>query len=434
MQRIEGLEDGKYYIGRCILNDKQKEIAYNNPHCTEYFCNYKNIVECTDCVKYLLNNKKIKLFNEDFFEQKLDLKNDTKEDIKTCKKKCNNGYIYNHIERNEEKNNKFEIDNYKLMDMFKNNDFITKYSDLPYLINYENTFPKPKTVVHWGQLKMLLITILFLIKVVDPDEKEVHIIYAGSARGDNILLLAEMFPNTIWYLVDPRPHNKKLYTKLNNKDQIHEILKEYFTDDIAKRYSEKFKNRNHKLLFLSDIREGTEDEKVLANQESNANWHRIIQPDFSYLKFRCGYESDKIYKYYKGEIYLQVYAPASSTEARILFKKELEDYEYNIDEYQGKMLYFNRVIRPSYHKTLFKENYYFDHCYDCTYFSYIIKNYLSKFSNVNPFSNQKHKGSTNNKKSKDIFSIMKYITNYLCKHSQDKIKSHNNYVRNNIIQ
>ena len=303
-----------------------------------------------------------------------------------------------------------KIDNYKNIFKFKNNDFITKYSDLPYLIKYENTFPKPKTVVHWGQLKMLLVTALFFIKVIDPNEKEVHVIYAGSARGDNILLLCEMFPNTIWYLVDPRDHNKLLYKKLQNKDQIYEITKSYFTDDIAKKYYEKFKNRNHKLLFLSDIRDGTEDDKVLRDQDWNANWHKIIKPDFSYLKFRCGYETEKNYKYYKGEIYLQIYAPSSSTETRILFEKELEEGEYNIDEYQGKMQYFNRVIRPSYHKTLFKNNDNFDHCYDCAYFSYFIKNYLSKFSSVSPFQN------------KNIFSIMKYITYFLGKHSQNKIK------------
>jgi len=430
MQRIEGLEDGQYFIGKCKLNDNQKEIAYDNPHCTEYFCNFNNIIECTNCAKYLTNNKKIKLFNEEYFDQKLEINDNKKEDIEYCKKNCNNGYIYNYIGRDEEKSNKFEIDNYKKLEKFKNNDFITKYSDLPYLVKYENTFPKPKTIVHWGQLKMLLVTILFLIKVVDPNEKEVHIIYAGSAKGDNILLLCEMFPNTRWYLIDPRDHNKKLYKKLENKDQILEITKDYFSDNIAKKYYEKFKNRTHKLLFLSDIREGTEDNKVLKDQDWNANWHKIIQPDFSYLKFRVAYDKDEIYKYYKGEIYLQIYAPSSSTETRILFKKDLEECEYNTYEYQGKMLYFNRVIRPSYHKTLFKNNNYFDHCYDCAYFSYVVKNYLNKFPNFNPFKINK----TSKKKSTDIFSIMKYITNYLNKYSQNKIKVYNEYIRNNIIQ
>ena len=81
MQRIEGLEDGNFYIGKCELTDEQKEIAYNNPHCTEYFCNFKNITECTDCSSYLTNNKNIKLYNEEYFNKKLNITTNKKEDI-----------------------------------------------------------------------------------------------------------------------------------------------------------------------------------------------------------------------------------------------------------------------------------------------------------------------------------------------------------------
>jgi len=425
MQRIDGMENGQYYIGKCKLNNNEKKLSYNNPHCTEYFCNMYKITDCTKCAKYLVDQKKIILYNEDLFNTKLKLKN-INENFKYCKKNCNNGYIYNYIERDETKKNSFLVDNYKLIESFKKYDFITKYDDLPYEINYENTFPKPKTVVHWGQIKMLLITILFFIKVIDPNEKEVHIIYAGSAKGDNILLLCKMFPNTIWYLIDPREHNKKLYTKLNNRDQIHEIIKDYFTDEIALKYYNQFKSRKHKLLFMSDIREGTDDDKIVRDQVCNANWHKIIQPDFSYLKFRCPYDNPIIYKYYKGDIYLQLYAPTSSTETRILFTKNLEPYEYNSQEYQGKMLYFNRIIRPSYHKSLIKNNFYFDHCYDCTYFGYIIKNYIKKFKLVSPFQKL-------NKNKTTIYDIMKYITKYISKYSQDKISIHNKYVRTNIL-
>ena len=39
MQRIDGMENGQYYIGKCKLNNNEKKLSYNNPHCTEYFCN-----------------------------------------------------------------------------------------------------------------------------------------------------------------------------------------------------------------------------------------------------------------------------------------------------------------------------------------------------------------------------------------------------------
>jgi len=410
MQRKEGLDLNNFYIGNCNLSNSQKKIAYNNPHCIEYFCNYKNIVSCNKCGNYLLNKKK-SLWNKELI-------NKSKEDIIYCNEKCNNGFIYDYIERPSIKNNTFYIDNYKNDKNFYNDKLIYKLDDLDYVVEYENTFPKPKTVIHWGQLKLLLACILFFINVINPDDKDIHIIYAGSARGDNILILCDMFPNIVWYLTDPRPHHKKLYTH----KQVKEIRKEYFTNDTATMYYNKFKNRNHKLLFLSDIREDTSDDAVLRDQEMDAEWHKIIQPDFSSIKFRCGYESEKIYNYFKGTIYLQVYAPASSTETRILFKKKLEPYSYDINEYQGKLLYFNRVIRPSYHKkSIIHDNSYFDHCYDCTYFSYIIKNYISKFHNFNPF-------NTN-----DVFKIMKIITNKISKYTQDKIYVHNKHFRNNII-
>jgi len=412
MQRLDGLDTKNFYIGSCKLTDEQKELSYNNPHCIEYFCNYKNIKPCTKCGNYLINKKNIDLWHKDLIK-------DDKEDETYCKNNCNNGFIYDYVERPDDKHNTFHIDKYKTKDNFYNNNLIYKLSDLPYKLDYENTFPKPKSVVHWGQVKMLLVITIFFMNKIDPKEKEVHIVYAGSARGDNILILCDMFPNTYWYLVDPRKHHNKLY----KHKQIKEIKQAYFTDEIAEYYHNKFKNRKHKLLFMSDIREETDDYSVLEDQEMNINWHKIIKPDFSYLKFRCGYESDKIYKYYKGTIYLQIYAPSSSTETRILLPNELEPCEYDIEEYQGKLLYFNRVIRPSYHtNSIIKNNDYFDHCYDCTYFSYIIKNYLKKFKSVNPF------------KTHDIFKIMKNITTRISKYTYDKIDIHNKHFRNNIIQ
>lgn len=410
MQRKEGLDINNFYIGKCELTKEQKKIAYNNPHCTEYFCKYDNIKPCTNCGNFLLNKKR-SLWNKE-------LVNKTKEDNKYCIKTCNDGFIYDYIERPVSKRNTFDIDKYKTTNNFYNKKLIYKLDDLDYKVEYENTFPKPKTVVHWGQLKLLLGCILFFINVIKQNESEVHIIYAGSARGDNILLLCEMFPNTYWYLIDPRLHHPKLHTH----KQVKEIRTEYFTDKVASEYYNKFKNRKYKLLFISDIREDTSDDAVLRDQEMDAKWHKIIEPDFSYMKFRCGYESENIYNYFKGDIFLQLYAPSSSTETRILFKKKLEPFNYNIEEYQGKLLYFNRIIRPSYHsKSIIPNNSYFDHCYDCTYFSYIIKNYLSNFPNFNPFE------ITN------VFKIMKIITNKISKYTRDKIYVHNKYFRNNII-
>ena len=423
MQRLEGLEEGKCYIGNCYLTDDQKKIAYKNPHCVEYFCKIDNISNCTKCYNFL-KKKKIQIYHNNLFSDQLKA---NKESKKYCDKHCTDGFIYNYVESSPEKDKLFAIDKYKTTETFNCDKLIYKYSDLPYLVDYENTYPKPKSIVHWGQLKMLLTTLFFLMKKINLTDEEVHIIYAGSAPGDSLLLLCKMFPNTKWYLIDPRRHNKLLYKKMENNDQICEIIEGYFTDEIAKKYSIQFKDRKYKLLFMSDIREGTDDDKVLDDQTLNANWHKIIQPDYSYLKFRCGFESDVNYNYYEGKIYLQFYARQSSTETRILFEKELTPCVYNIREFEGKLFYFNRVIRPAFHKSLIKNNDLFDHCYDCTYFGYVIKNYLTKFASVNPFKDKKGNKDT------DILNIMKYICNFTSKYSQNKIELQNSYVRNNII-
>jgi len=412
----------EFYLGICKLDNNQRKLAYTNPHCIEFFCNMSNVLNCTSCTNYLIKNNNIKLFNSKF-------KNNT-DDNETCKNKneCINGYVYDYVvTRNLDKlDNSIEsnIDKFKIIKNFYNTQFYYKLDDIPYLVNYEFTAPKPKSVVHWGQLKMFLVTLIFLTKIIKPDDKEVHIIYPGSGRGNiNLLILCDMFPNTRWYLIDPIEILPKIKYKLNNHKQIIEIRNEYFTDELAEEYYEKFKNRNFKLLFFSDIRLSTDDNAILGDNDSNIKWHKIIKPEFSYLKFRCAYDGNNLYKYYKGTIYTQPYAPGSSTESRILLSTELEEYTYNTEEYEGKFIYFNRILRPSYYKkSIIQNNNYFDHCYDCTYFSYLIKNYLNKFTLFNPF-------KTNN-----ILEIMKIITKRILLISTDKISLYNSTIRKNILK
>ncbi len=293
-----------------------------------------------------------------------------------------------------------------------------KYDQIPYKFDFEPTIPKPKSVVHWGQLKMFLITLIFLVRQVNPDDKEVHIIYPGSARGDNILILCEMFPNTRWYLIDPLP----FHPKLKSHKQIMEIKNEYFTNETAQYYSKKFAGRNHPLFLISDIRVNTDDKSVIENQESNVKWHQIISPDYSYFKFRCPYEGDPIYPYYDGKIFIQPFAPVSSTESRLLLENKLVKKDYNKDEYIGRFVYFNRILRPSYYtKKIIPEDRYFDNCYDCTYFSYLIQNYMNKFAKFNPF------------KSQSVIQIMKHIVGSITKLTLDRIGYQNSLIRRNIL-
>jgi hypothetical protein len=417
MSKFEEIKDNNAYLGLCKLEPNQKDIINKNPHCAEFFCLLNNILNCTECIDYLKNkNKNIMLKNKN-------IKNKNQKSTDYCSTHCSDGLLYDFIAEKWDTIEKpmkqiSKIDQYKVIKNFYQSELAYKYDQIPYKFNFEPTIPKLKSVVHWGQLKMLLITLIFLIRHINPDDKEVHIIYPGSARGDNILILCEMFPNTRWYLIDPL----HFHPKLKSHSQIMEIKNEYFTDETAKYYAKKFADRKHPLLLLSDIRVSTDDKSVIENQESNVTWHNIIGPDYSYFKFRCPYEGDKIYSYYEGKIFIQPFAPISSTESRILLGNKLVNKDYDRDEYIGRFTYFNRILRPSYYnKKIIPEDKYFDNCYDCTYFSYLIQNYLNKFKDFNPFKKQ------------TVLQIMKHIIGTISSLTVDRIGYQNALIRRNII-
>ncbi len=415
MSKFTEIKPNNFYFGSCKLHSNQKKLAYHNPHCAEYFCTMGNIYNCNECTGYL--KQKHVLTSS---KTKSNVGQTVEKTEAECKLQCTNGLVYDFVGESWNINNsgKSQIDQHKSMSNFYQDKLIYHYDEIPVTMDFEPAQPKPKSVVHWGQLKMFLVTLLFLTNRINPDDKEVHIIYPGSARGDNILILCDMFPNTYWYLIDPLP----FHPKLSSHKQIKEISKEYFTDETAKYYGEKFAKRTHPLFLLSDIRVNTDDKSVMENQESNAKWHQMINPDYSYFKFRCPYDGPDTYNYYTGKIYIQPYAPVSSSEARIQFAGKLEKTQYSCSKYIGQFNYFNRVLRPSlYTQKIIPNQMYFDKCYDCTYFSHLIKTYTSKFAKSNPWSK------------KEIIEIMREITQTISKLTLDRIEYQNKLIRKNIF-
>jgi hypothetical protein len=95
-----------------------------------------------------------------------------------------------------------------------------------------------------------------------PKNKKVNILYVGAAEGHNIPLLVDMFPNTDWYLVDPRKdsENKSVFDKrLYKIDRVKSIVTNYFMDDID------------------------------TDMQLQLGWHKILKPNYSQLKFRIPY-------------------------------------------------------------------------------------------------------------------------------------------------
>lgn len=360
-----------YLFGQDFTKE-EKELIKRNIHGLEYFIKYEKLTDCTCCLqKHRLNYLQDKDIIE-FIKKKGYPETKDKCDIKCQKKSISYPLIVYPIDKKYFTKN---VDALKKIEEYKQDKLIYKLNEIDYTIKYELTPPALKTVVHWGQLKLFLTTLIFLVKTIKKDEK-VHIVYPGSARGDNILILCDMFPNTFWYLIDPNRFNEKLY----NHPQIKETRNVYFTDELAHYYAKLLK-KEKKVLFISDIRVDyeTDDEYIIRDQEMNKRWYEIINPEYGYLKFRTLYYGKK-YEYLEGDIYLQPYAPSSSTETRLLLKKGCKMKVYDCEEYGGKLFYFNRVLRSSSYKPLIKNHEYLDTCWDCVYFSYIIKNYLTIYN------------------------------------------------------
>jgi len=65
---------------------------------------------------------------------------------------------------------------------------------------YRRRFTDGKSVIHWGQRKLLLSEIEFLTHYSDLSTL---VVYAGAAPGSHITMLADMFPKHNFILYDP---------------------------------------------------------------------------------------------------------------------------------------------------------------------------------------------------------------------------------------
>jgi hypothetical protein len=238
-----------------------------------------------------------------------------------------------------------------------------------------------KYVTHWGQLKLLLSEIEFLtiaMKTLDPNKKFIFI-YAGAATGDHIPYLSDLFPSVEFLLYDPADFN------IRESERI-KIINDYFFDSTAAELAIKYKD--HNILFCSDIRTedtsdqnnivSTTDADIVENMKMQFNWYRIINPDLSMFKFRLPFEDgNSIYP--EGTIYTQAFCGPTSTETRLIVRKNANDISYNNKDYEQLLFYHNTVIRKNEYDLIGKLNFKQDglcNCYDCTSFIVIVNSYM----------------------------------------------------------
>ena len=321
----------------CKINNEFHNVIKKNPHTVHFFCDIKDVINCD-------------------------------------KNKCDGkGYKYERDIEEELEDSNIKLDDIK--DLYYQENPKELLDENSKYVDYLDRGQRPTTTLHWGQLKLFLSTLQFLLYYA-PRSQKVHVVYAGSADGNNINVITKMFPQCYWYLVDPRPHYYLLY----KNPRVLEIKKEYFTNEVANNYKKKLKGEF--VLFMSDIRLEPTEELIAKDLVMQQDWVDIIEPEYSQLKFRLP-RTGKKYNYYEGEIYYQIYPQEASTETRLVTKKGAKKIEYDVEDYEGKCYYHNRVSRASNYKQTIKHSKSFlDNCYDCTMFLILLDKYRKKYKKM----------------------------------------------------
>ena len=239
-----------------------------------------------------------------------------------------------------------------------------------------------KSVVHWGQRKLLMSEIEFLTEYT-TNACETTVIYVGAGPGNHLPVLMDLFRDRVcqWVLFDKTPFafDDAENTVIHNR---------YFGDDDAHFYSGKYK----RLLFICDIRNlshgqydaAASEAAVTDDMEQQARWVTILGACKSMLKFRLPYIPGTS-TYLKGQLRLPVWGPQTTTEVRLIVDDDLGVASYDHQKHWEQMFYFNTVTRVmTYANDISTRE---DRmriglcsCYDCTSELHILKSYLITIS------------------------------------------------------
>jgi hypothetical protein len=302
---------------------------------------------------------------------------------------------------------------------------------------YARRVDMEKTIIHWGQRKLLLSEIEFLTLIGKRGLENATVVYAGAAPGTHIDYLARLFPDVKFVLVDPAPFSIKHTTQdeyitalrhaLQQQSNTHEkvpnihpialqiknpildpkareflalkdlkivLLRDLFTDDYASLFSEIFQT----IYFVSDIRTADPDKddkilvesKIQSDMRAQERWHYVLQSKRSMLKFRLpwdlkldDYWAPKHTSYLDGDIYLPVWGPPTTTECRLITRGDGRRI-YDNKKIENQMFYFNTVARHSLYPHNVRGVRGLDHCYDCTAETDILYRYICEFEPTNP--------------------------------------------------
>jgi len=298
---------------------------------------------------------------------------------------------------------------------------------------------------HFGQRKLFLNEVQFLTRrnIKEPS----ICVYAGAAPSHKGAFLASLFPNVKFLLVDPNPFEIKPYDNIkietipidgelikDNKSVVEKafesdsnicIINGFMTSQLGKAIGDYVEKHPIPLYFVSDVRTNMDKSTptsldIVWNSSQQYNWICNCKPIASMLKFRSPFftESDKEFAeysekiksspynedfeeskrlgvdfeealknkelvYFDGDVYLQPWAPVSSTETRLVIDHDVpfdkpKMVPYPAKNYEETLFYYNKVVRnfqmfenPNTNRGLG-----FDHCADCAIENTIWTEYL----------------------------------------------------------
>ncbi|CAJ1418068.1 unnamed protein product [Effrenium voratum] len=255
---------------------------------------------------------------------------------------------------------------------------------------YRQRKEEAKSTVHWGQRKLFMAELEFLL---DFAAEAQLLVYAGAAEGHHLAFLCELFPEIQVEAWDPRPFARSAVPPQAPRNlRVHQ---EYFTEEVAKALAE----RQVPLLFVSDIRTADwqrdsaeeHDARLLADLRAQETWVDILRPKRALLKFRFPY-SPGCTETLDGELRLPVWGPQSTTECRLLVTPQdgaaLATKRWDHQCLWEQLFYFNTVTRISiYPRPAFAQDAESEatlrtaglcRCYDCTREVELLAEYLQR--------------------------------------------------------
>ena len=236
------------------------------------------------------------------------------------------------------------------------------------------------SAIHWGQRKLLMSEIEFLLLHGNNPGKNTIVIYAGGAPGDHTPFLSKLFPHIMFILIDPSPFNIKPTNKIK-------IIKNFMTNELSQKFHDQYNGPKNNLLFISDVRsvdfrihklEETEEE-IKNDMKMQQDWYKILKPDAGMLKFRLPWfinnDSPQKTNYLAGDIHLPIYGARTTTETRLIVKGDGSQMKnYDNRKYERQMFHFNTELRNHIfvHSVKAKG---LDCCYDCAAEVFLLRKY-----------------------------------------------------------